>query len=106
MYVSVVLRSTYLSSLLAIVKLFPPHVGGVHFSLSLLLNIIKRLRHLLQLALVQGVFETPPFLIFLLVLFELLLLLFELGEPRLNVLQQFTNLGAFRIRLSHDAEGL
>ena len=46
------------------------------FTLSLLLNLLQRLRDFFQFALVQGILETPPLLVLFLVFFEFLLFFF------------------------------
>ena len=54
-------------------------------------------RHVLQLTLMQGVFQTSPLSIILLILFQLCFFLLKLLESFFDVCQQTSNLLPFRI---------
>ena len=78
----------------------------MHLGLPLFLNFVQRPRDILKLTLIQGVLETSPVFVLLLEFLELFLLLLELGQPRVDVLQEFADLVTLGVRLAHDSERL
>jgi hypothetical protein len=78
----------------------------MHFSPPVILNFIQCCPDLLQLPLVERIFKTASLLVFLLELFELLLFLFQLREPGVNIIDEFIDFVTFCVGLGHDAQGL
>ena len=74
------------------------------FTSSFFFDFFQGSSNLLQFTLVDGIFETASFLVFLLELLELFLFLFEFSKSSVNVIQKVVDLVAFCISLSHDSE--
>lgn len=51
-------------------------------------HLFQSFRHIVQLPIVEGILETPPLPILLLIFLQLLLLLLELFQPLLDISEQ------------------